>query len=183
MALDDDADDLPEGPPPPPSQRKWRHPSEVSGAAAVSKPASGRPSRWSVLAVSAVVGTLVAVVAVGLVREMGSSGSGRAVGNRVGSFNAGTSTGSSTPWVGLAGADLEDEGAVMVTEVEADGPAARAGIVAGDVVVRVDEVVIASMSDLQDEIGRRSVGDTVVIHVIRASVRMELPCTLGERPG
>jgi hypothetical protein len=39
-----------------------------------------------------------------------------------------------------------------------------------------------SIADLQDEIERRSPGDMIVIEVIRASVHMELPCTLGERP-
>jgi hypothetical protein len=83
MGPDDDADDLPPRPPPPRTERPWLHPSEVDEAAkgtmAARTPTMKRPDLWTVITASALVGTVVAVVMVGLVRELGSSGTDAAV--------------------------------------------------------------------------------------------------------
>jgi membrane-associated protease RseP (regulator of RpoE activity) len=82
MGPDDDADDLPPRPPPPRTERPWLHPSELDESAvstAARTPAMKRPDLWTVITASALVGTVVAVVMVGLVRELGSSGTDAAV--------------------------------------------------------------------------------------------------------
>jgi membrane-associated protease RseP (regulator of RpoE activity) len=77
MGPDDDADDFLPRPPPPRTERPWRHPSEIDErAAALGATTTKRPHLWIVLTASALVGTVVALGMVALVREIGSSGGG-----------------------------------------------------------------------------------------------------------
>jgi S1-C subfamily serine protease len=60
----------------------------------------------------------------------------------------------------------DGEGA-LVTEVEEDGPAYKAGLKAGDVVVEVDEKKIEDTEDLVDAISGKDEGDKVEVKVFR----------------
>jgi len=66
-----------------------------------------------------------------------------------------------------------DEGAV-VTLVEPDSPAEAAGIVAGDVVVAVDDVEVMNSADLRNRVGLVRVGEQVTVTVVRGGARKNL---------
>ena len=57
---------------------------------------------------------------------------------------------------------------VFVTEVEKDGPADKAGLQAGDIIVEVDNTIVTDTSELQTLIGQYKAGDTLAVKVYRA---------------
>lgn len=71
----------------------------------------------------------------------------------------------------------------LIAEVEADSPAAQAGLQTGDVVVRVDDSPIASGTDLAAAIRVRKPGDKVRLTVFRDGAEQEVTVTLGQSPG
>jgi len=56
---------------------------------------------------------------------------------------------------------------VYVTEVDQNGPADKAGIQAGDIIVDVDDVIITEPSQLQEIIGQHKAGDVLKIKFYR----------------
>ncbi len=77
---------------------------------------------------------------------------------------------------------LPGDGGLIVVTVEPDGPAARAGLLLGDVLVALDGVPTADLDDVQGRLGGDRIGSTVTALVIRAGGRAEVPITVGERP-
>ncbi len=57
---------------------------------------------------------------------------------------------------------------VFITEVEAGSPAEKAGLLAGDIIVDVNDTVITDTSELTAEVGRYKAGDVLQIKVYRA---------------
>ena len=55
----------------------------------------------------------------------------------------------------------------LVASVTADGAAARAGVLPGDLIVQVDSQAVSSASALTDHIGARHAGDRITLTVIR----------------
>jgi putative serine protease PepD len=75
-----------------------------------------------------------------------------------------------------------DEG-VYVDDVTGGGPADRAGIRSGDVLVNVAGRRVAAPADVAQAIQGREPGDHIRIEVVRADgTRAEVPVTLGRRP-
>ena len=74
----------------------------------------------------------------------------------------------------------EDEGA-LVTEVEEDGPAAEAGIKAGDVIVGIGGESVADPDDVADLLSDRDEGDEVEITLIRKGVRQTVTAEVEEK--
>jgi len=75
-----------------------------------------------------------------------------------------------------------DDGGLLVTDVEADGPAAKAGVRAGDVIVKVDGKAVSDADDLRRAIGEAAPGSEVMLTVQREGRPVELKVTLrGER--
>jgi serine protease Do len=72
---------------------------------------------------------------------------------------------------------------VVVTQVMDQGPAARAGLAVGDVIVRIDRRAIHGAQDVQRALGFFNPGDTVEIEVIRAQQRETVTATLGDAGG
>lgn len=93
-------------------------------------------------------------------------------------------------WLGIEGTDmpLEDArdrsitGGAVVKRIMDASPAAAAGLLAGDVVVRVDEEAIGSMTELIAVLRRRAPGDDVVLRVHRGSEVLQISLQLAERP-
>ena len=75
-----------------------------------------------------------------------------------------------------------EDGGLLVTDVEADGPAGKAGVRAGDVVVKVDGKTVDGADDLRRAIGEAAPGSDVMLTVQREGRPVELKVTLrGER--
>lgn len=73
------------------------------------------------------------------------------------------------------------EGAI-VTSVEGGGPAAGAGLCAGDVIVAVEERAVQHASDLAHLLGRCRPGARVTLEVLRERHRQRLALTLAREP-
>jgi len=76
---------------------------------------------------------------------------------------------------------VPDGEGVLVTEVEKDSPAEKAGLKAGDVIVAVDGQTVAETQDLVDQIGDKEKGDKVTIAYYRRGAKAELPVEVEER--
>lgn len=74
------------------------------------------------------------------------------------------------------------DGGVLVTEVHEDGPARKAGLKAGDVIVGVDGRDVPNRRDFARAIGRLSPGDEVGIGIQRDGERKDLKLTVGGEP-
>jgi len=83
-------------------------------------------------------------------------------------------------WIGVV-SDERDVGSVGVRSVVAGGPAARAGLMAGDRIVSVDDVAVSSADDLVLEIRTRRPGDRVTITIERDGVADEIEVTVSEQ--
>lgn len=74
------------------------------------------------------------------------------------------------------------DGALIVVMVEPSGPAARAGVLLGDVLVALDGGPVGDLEDVQARLGSDRVGAEVSAVVLRGGVRTELRITVGEQP-
>jgi len=99
---------------------------------------------------------------------------------------------SSRPWLGIVGLSVTEDlsryyglplgRGVLVTKVADQSPAERAGIVAGDMILRIDSGAIYSIEDLLSEIHNRKIGDKVRITVYRRKREQDLEATLTKTP-
>ncbi len=67
-----------------------------------------------------------------------------------------------------------------IAEVAADGPAAKAGIMAGDVITKINEVAISNSSDLIYQIYKYQVGDDISVTYLRNEAETQVQVILGE---
>jgi S1-C subfamily serine protease len=77
---------------------------------------------------------------------------------------------------------LPGELGLIVVTVQAGGPAERAGILLGDVLVALDGAPVSGLDDVQARLGGDRIGTTVTALVIRAGSRVEAPIAVGEQP-
>ena len=70
---------------------------------------------------------------------------------------------------------------LMVVSVEPDGPADRAGILIGDIVVAFDGVPVTDTSELLAHLGGDRVGAAVPVRLVRAGAETTVNVTIGER--
>ena len=132
--------------------------------------------------VSAIVGTVAVVVVVALVRELpptdvtdrdvatGPSASANTlldVSDLTGSRTFGPTiprANAERAWLGIEGRDAD--GAVLVTAVVASGPAALAGVRAGDLIVAAEREAVATMAQLQALVAALEPGVVFVLDVL-----------------
>lgn len=81
---------------------------------------------------------------------------------------------------GFLGVQLESDG-VTVTSTMEDSGAAKAGILAGDRIVRIGEHDIEDRGDLQRALSGTMAGDELKVRVERDGEMRDLPVTLGRR--
>jgi len=74
------------------------------------------------------------------------------------------------------------DSALIVVMVEPSGPAARAGVLLGDVLVALDGGPVGDLDDVQARLGSDRVGAEIPAVVLRGGVRTELRITVGEQP-
>ena len=84
------------------------------------------------------------------------------------------------PFVGVRGRSARE--GVELTKLHEDGPAARAGLQAGDVVITIDGVEVRTFGGLLAEVERHAVGDSVELEVERDGAPLEVTVPLEERP-
>jgi S1-C subfamily serine protease len=72
-----------------------------------------------------------------------------------------------------------DHGALIIQTVSG-GPAASAGLQAGDVIVQIDNTPVNDVSTLGSALLSKNPGDTVAVHIYRGSQQMTINVTLGE---
>jgi S1-C subfamily serine protease len=77
--------------------------------------------------------------------------------------------------------DLPGDSAVRVEAVETGSPAATAGIVAGDVLVALDDTPIRDIDDLQRALSTDAIGRVLRASVVRRDRLLSLPVTPRER--
>ncbi len=77
---------------------------------------------------------------------------------------------------------LQTEGGVLLSGVRAGGPAERAGLKGGDVIVKFDGVRIDNIYDYTFALRSRKPGQQVRITVKRAGAEQDFLATLGRRP-
>ena len=73
-------------------------------------------------------------------------------------------------------------GALLVTSVAPDGPAAAAGLLIGDVILSLDGVPVAAPDDLLEQLTGDRVGGAAVLQVLRGGAPMDVHVTVGARP-
>jgi len=94
--------------------------------------------------------------------------------------------GSSRGYLGIVGQPVrlpnQETGALLVTNVAADGPAAQAGVLIGDIVLGLDGTPVASPEDLLDLLTGSRVGHTATLQLLRGGISTSATVTIGSRP-
>jgi putative serine protease PepD len=84
----------------------------------------------------------------------------------------------------VIGANVADAATgVELTAVDAQGPAAKAGLRAKDLITKVDSETVNTMEELIVSIRTRRPGDVVVLEYARGSARARASVTLGGKVG
>ena len=78
--------------------------------------------------------------------------------------------------------NLSVDHGVLIASVTPNGPAATAGLKAGDVILQIDNTPVTSDQSLGDALLSKSPGDTVAVTINRGGQQMTLNVTLGELP-
>jgi S1-C subfamily serine protease len=73
------------------------------------------------------------------------------------------------------------KGGVLVTSVEMDSPAGRAGLKAGDVITSINSRTVNEPSDVLEEVRRADAGGPLAITVTRDHKELKLTATMPER--
>ena len=85
--------------------------------------------------------------------------------------------------VGLQPIELPDHHkGLIVLSLGEEGPAAKAGVLVGDILVSLDGTPVAEPEDVQNVVEGQSVGQTVRAGVIRGGEPRTLAIAIGERP-
>jgi len=82
-----------------------------------------------------------------------------------------------------ASLSLQSKSGIMVVKVEAGGPAEKAGMLLGDILVSLGDTRLEDFEDVQSISDSGIIGKQVKTRVIRAGSIQELTITVGERPG
>jgi S1-C subfamily serine protease len=75
---------------------------------------------------------------------------------------------------------LQHQQGLMVVNVEAQAPAERAGIILGDILVKIEDTPIVRLRDIQAYLEPQNVGKTIQIHLIRAGSLQNVSLTIGD---
>jgi len=76
---------------------------------------------------------------------------------------------------------LSQAGGVLVTSLEANAPAAAAGIREGDLIVAFDDQIVESLDDLHRLLTEARIGTTVTLTLLRDAVRLSVTALISER--
>jgi S1-C subfamily serine protease len=76
---------------------------------------------------------------------------------------------------------IDQERALVVVNVQPDGPAEQSGLMIGDVILSVQERQVATVEELQDHLSGEIVGQMVNVSLLRGGQLTQTPVTVGER--
>jgi predicted metalloprotease with PDZ domain len=79
--------------------------------------------------------------------------------------------------------DVKEDGGALITQVEKDSPAEKAGLKAGDVITSVNGENIKEPGDVGNIISELDEGDKVALQVIRHKKKKDFNAELAEREG
>ncbi|MGH9027916.1 MAG: S1C family serine protease, partial [Acidimicrobiia bacterium] len=83
-------------------------------------------------------------------------------------------------WLGVVGGTADEPAGALVHEIAPRSPAARAGLMQGDVIVAVAGDQIADMAALTSVVRRHEPGETVPIAVVRDGDMIQVDCQLSD---
>lgn len=78
--------------------------------------------------------------------------------------------------------DLEGQDGVILARVFGDGPAARAGLQVGDIVVGLDAQQVTDAAQFLAEVAALAPDTTAEVHVLRNGIRKKIEVQVGARP-
>lgn len=85
-------------------------------------------------------------------------------------------------WLGVAMQPSKGAPGVLVTHVIRTSPAAKAGLVDGDRIVKVDGASVATPADLSARVASKGAGKSVSVQAIRKGVAVNVSALLATRP-
>ncbi|NCD09723.1 MAG: PDZ domain-containing protein [Negativicutes bacterium] len=80
------------------------------------------------------------------------------------------------------GIDIDVRGGIYIIKVPGGGPAWKAGIRTNDIIIKIDNEKISSVSDLRDRIAAKGIGATVSLTILRGDNEIMVDVTLEEMP-
>jgi serine protease Do len=83
--------------------------------------------------------------------------------------------------VGMQPVALPDGAGLIVISIEKDSPAAKAGLVIGDILVGLGSNAVRDTRDVQVFLAGESIGKTVPAAILRGGERREIAITIGEK--
>jgi len=78
--------------------------------------------------------------------------------------------------------NLSGASGALIMHVEPEGPASKAGILLGDILIAMRGKPIEDTDDIQSQLGRSRVGESIPLSLIRGGQSLEVSLELGERP-
>jgi len=77
---------------------------------------------------------------------------------------------------------LKEAGGILVSEVQKESPASKAGIQQGDVIIRLNKTVLKDVSDLRNRIALITPESKITLDIVRDGKEKALSVTIGEQP-
>ena len=71
---------------------------------------------------------------------------------------------------------------LLITDLTRDGPAEKAGIKTGDILIAIDEMVVGDWDAMLEAVTNLPPGKVVTLKLLRNGVTMSLPVKIGKRP-
>lgn len=89
-----------------------------------------------------------------------------------------------SPRVVISASEYDDEGeGVLISKVEVESPADRAGLVRGDILLEVNGTPVDTIVDLRSVLAKLTPGEPASLRVLHGDEELTLSATLGERDG
>jgi S1-C subfamily serine protease len=86
-------------------------------------------------------------------------------------------------WLGVMFVIEGDKNRVVITDTQPNGPAATAKLQAGDVIVKVGDLMPKSAQEFTDHIAKLNPGEKLTMTIMRDGKEQKIDITLGQRPG
>lgn len=77
--------------------------------------------------------------------------------------------------------DLDQETGLLVVSVETDSPAAKSGLLVGDILVSLDDESVEQLDELLSLLAGGRVGQDVTVQIVRGGNLQDVSVTIGER--